>query len=78
MCWKTLLNITAISCSQASYDSRRRLPAGLTAVLPSSQGRRGAKLDSRPEQSKNEVLLDTAWHVTCWAEEEWEREGVVQ
>lgn len=60
MCWKTLLNIIAISCSQASYNSRRRLPAGLTAVLPSSQGRHGAKLNSHPEQLKNEVLLDIA------------------
>lgn len=64
MCWKTLLNIIAISCSQASYDSRRRLPAGLTAVLPSSPGRHGAKLRGCPEPSRNEVLLDTAWRVT--------------
>lgn len=47
--------------------------SGAHSVLPASQGRHGAELSSRPERSKREVLLDTAWHVTCWGEGESER-----
>lgn len=75
MCWKTLLNIIAISCSQASYDARRSLPAGLAAGLPSSPGRHGAELDSGPEQWENEVLLAAASRAARGAEEESEGRG---
>lgn len=75
MCWKTLLNIIAISCSQASYDARRSLPAGLAAGLPSSPGRHGAELDSGPEHWGNEVLLAAASCAARGAEEEPARPG---
>lgn len=44
MCWKTLLNIIAISCSQASHDARRSCQQGSEpAALP---GRSRAELGS--------------------------------
>lgn len=51
------------------------LPGGLPASAP-SQGRHRAELHARPELWTNEVLLATAWRVTCPAEEEWESWGL--
>lgn len=75
MCWKTLLNITAISCSQASNEARRSLCQGAPASAP-SQGRHRAGLHARLQPCTNEVLLATAWRVLCPAEEEWESWGL--
>lgn len=75
MCWKTLLNITAISCSQASIESRRSLCQGAPGAAP-WQGRHRAELRARLQPRTDEVLLATAWRGTCPAEEEWESWGL--
>lgn len=74
MCWKTLFNITAISCSQASNESRRRLCQGGSRHPPLR--RAGTEQSCTLQLWTNEVLLATAWRVTCPAEEEWESWGL--